>query len=76
VKLVLDNDKKVRESANNCFVALGTSPIKKLLAPHLKSVFGSWIFCMFDPVPEVSISAKNSLVVYFYLLILFSRIFI
>lgn len=34
---------------------------RKGLAPHLKSLMGPWWYSQFDPVPEVSLAARQSL---------------
>jgi len=34
--------------------------VKKGIAPHLKSLMGNWLCCMFDPNKEVSRLANDA----------------
>lgn len=58
-KLSGDPDRKIREAICETHLALVVK-IKKGIAPHLKSVMGNWLCCMFDPNKEVSRLANDA----------------
>ena len=60
VKIALDDDRRVREATNQCFITLIRS-VKKSFAPHIKSLFGIWLLNLFDPCKEVQVAARNAL---------------
>lgn len=59
-RLLQDYNREVRKAAqgtmNNLIITVG-----RALAPYLKSLFGPWWVSQFDPVSEVSQSARRSL---------------
>ena len=59
VRLVLDNDRKIREKIN--FVLYNIIVIdKRLLGPYMKILIGPWWLCIADPFIEVSKLALDS----------------
>lgn len=58
-KIIIDNDRRVREATNDCFLSLIRS-VKKHLAPYLKQLMGPWLTSLFDPSKEVCIAAQNA----------------
>ncbi|KAG9455167.1 hypothetical protein H6P81_008071 [Aristolochia fimbriata] len=63
-RLLLDYNREVRRASNETMTSL-VSTVRRGLAPHLKSLMGPWWFSQFDPVPEVSQAARQSLQVAF-----------
>ncbi|KAJ4978445.1 hypothetical protein NE237_009225 [Protea cynaroides] len=59
-RLLQDYNREVRRATNETMTSLVIT-LGRVLAPHLKSLMGPWWFSQFDPVPEVSQSARQSL---------------
>ncbi|XP_043725325.1 E3 ubiquitin-protein ligase listerin isoform X2 [Telopea speciosissima] len=59
-RLLQDYNREVRRATNETMTSLVIT-VGRGLAPHLKSLMGPWWFSQFDPVPEVSQSARQSL---------------
>ncbi|XP_068634592.1 E3 ubiquitin-protein ligase listerin [Aristolochia californica] len=59
-RLLFDYNREVRRASNETMTCL-VSTVRRGLAPHLKFLMGPWWFSQFDPVPEVSQAARQSL---------------
>ncbi|XP_009417968.2 E3 ubiquitin-protein ligase listerin isoform X1 [Musa acuminata AAA Group] len=59
-KLLHDYNREVRQATHVTMTSL-VNAIRRGLAPHLKSLMGPWWYSQFDPIPEVSQSARRSL---------------